>query len=141
MSDLVESSRETGSDLAKAMGFGAKVLVVTLGGLGALALVVVTVLGPWVGRGCSIPRRDLTRSSAKSLHAVVESWRANHPDACPTFDRLLAEKELAASSVGVDAWGSPWIIECRGDETIVTSVGPDRRRGTGDDVVVPEVSR
>jgi len=76
-------------------------------------------------------------SSLKALHAVVEAWRANHADECPTVQRLIDERELAASTSVADPWGSPYKIVCEEDATRAISFGADRREGTADDVAVP----
>ena len=76
-------------------------------------------------------------ASVKSLHAVVEAWRANHADECPTLQRLKDERELAASTSVNDAWGAPYKIVCDDEVTRVISFGPDRREGTADDIVFP----
>ena len=34
----------------------------------------------------------------------------------------------------VDPWGTTYAIECRGDDIVVTSAGPDRAFGTADDI-------
>ena len=81
--------------------------------------------------------RDDTKTSLRAFHAVAEAWRANHGNECPTPQRLKDDKELAASSSLVDAWGSPYLIGCNEDTTIAMSFGPDKIAGTTDDVVFP----
>jgi hypothetical protein len=43
-------------------------------------------------------------------------------------------------AVPVDPWGAPYTIACDddGEDVYVRSAGPDRRRGTADDVAVPK---
>ncbi len=81
---------------------------------------------------------DNTRNSEKALHAVAESWRANHGNDCPTPQRLKDEKELAASSEINDAWGTPYKINCDDDSTTVLSAGPDKKEGSQDDIRFPD---
>jgi general secretion pathway protein G len=83
-------------------------------------------------------QKDNTKNSLKALHAVVEAWRANHGNECPTIQRLKDEKELAASSDINDAWGDPYKIQCDDDNTTVYSFGPDKKEGTQDDIRFPE---
>jgi hypothetical protein len=82
--------------------------------------------------------RDETKSCIKALHAAAEAWRANHGNECPTVQRLKDEKELAASSEIADKWGTPYLIWCNDDATTVVSFGPDKKKGTEDDVVFPD---
>jgi hypothetical protein len=79
-----------------------------------------------------------TPLAVKSLHAVAEAWRANHGNECPTPQRLKEEKELAASSELIDAWGSPYVILCSDEATTVISFGPDKKARTEDDIVFPD---
>jgi hypothetical protein len=80
---------------------------------------------------------DGTKNSIKALQSVAEAWRANHANECPTAQRLKEEKELAASSDIVDAWGTPYLIWCTSDATTVVSFGPDKTKGTEDDIAFP----
>jgi hypothetical protein len=66
------------------------------------------------------------------------SYMATHPDAgCASPAELRAEKEIDSMANLNDSWGSPYLIECKGDEIVVTSPGPDKQRGTEDDIRVP----
>jgi hypothetical protein len=82
--------------------------------------------------------RDTTKNTMKALHAVAEAWRVNHGNECPTPQRLKEDKELAASTDVRDAWAEPYEIRCDGEATTVISSGPDRRKGTTDDITFPE---
>lgn len=81
--------------------------------------------------------KDNTRNALKALHAVVEAWRANHGNECPTPQRLKDEKELDEASDCNDAWGSPYKVIRDDDSTTVYSFGPDRKEGTRDDMRFP----
>ena len=82
---------------------------------------------------------DATRTSAKNLQQIAESWRTNHGNDCPTPQRLKDEKELSASSEINDAWGSPFKIDCPDESTTtVISSGPDKKENTQDDVRFPD---
>jgi len=85
-------------------------------------------------------QKDNTKNSLKALHAVVEAWRANHGNECPTIQRLKDEKELAASSDINDAWGSTYKIQCDDDSTTVISFGPDKKEGSQDDIRFPDTT-
>ena len=80
-------------------------------------------------------------NALRTLHVVAEAWRANHADECPTVQRLIDERELAASASPNDPWNRPYKIVCEEGDTIVISSGPDRREGTPDDIRFPEAER
>ncbi len=79
-----------------------------------------------------------TRTSAMELRGAAEIWRGAHAsDECPTPEQLKAEKAINSASKLTDAWDDPFKIACEDDETIVTSMGPDKKEGTQDDIRVP----
>jgi general secretion pathway protein G len=80
-----------------------------------------------------------TRTSALELRRAVESWRGmKGGDTCPTIDQLKADKQIDTASKATDAWDQPFKITCEDDETIVMSLGPDKKEGTSDDIRVPD---
>jgi hypothetical protein len=80
-----------------------------------------------------------TQMALKALHAVAESWRANHANACPTLEILRAQNEIASSTKLFDEWGTSYVIRCTDDATTtVVSFGPDMKEGTADDITFPE---
>ena len=82
-----------------------------------------------------------TRTSAMELRRAAETWRGAHAsDECPTADGLKAEKAIDSASKITDAWDDPFKIVCDGDETIVNSMGPDKKENTADDIRVPETA-
>jgi hypothetical protein len=62
-----------------------------------------------------------------------------HPDErCPpSVEALRSEKFLDSAFMARDQWGNPFVIECSGDDIVVSTAGPDRTPGTQDDIVVP----
>ncbi len=80
-----------------------------------------------------------TRTSAMELRRATEMWRGTHAsDQCPSMDDLKTAKSIDSASKLTDAWDDPFKIACEDDETIVTSLGPDKKEGTADDIRVPE---
>lgn len=53
---------------------------------------------------------------------------------CPTVNDLLDEGMLDEDKNNEDPWGGSYEIECRGDNVVVTSPGPDGDLDTDDDV-------
>ncbi len=108
-------------------------------------MVVVTILGLIAG-GVAIAvmghftraRLTTARTQALSLRQAAESWRLSHvPEDCPTADALVASGVVDEASKMTDPWDVPYEIACEGEQTRVRSFGPDKRKGTDDDIVVP----
>jgi general secretion pathway protein G len=77
-----------------------------------------------------------TKIDAAKIHQIAEMWRAGHASECPTAERLKAEKEIGATSKITDAWDTPFEIICAEDGITVVSLGPDKKKGTKDDIRV-----
>ena len=83
-------------------------------------------------------QKRTARLSASSLRRLVGTWRLTHPgEDCPDVARLRTDKLIDSESSSSDPWGSPYAIKCPEDDVVVMSSGPDKRAGTGDDIVVP----
>jgi hypothetical protein len=79
----------------------------------------------------------LTRTPADKLRMAAMMWRGMHAaEKCPTLQALRDDRLLDPASNGTDAWGTPFQIACTSDETIVTSLGPDKQPSS-DDIVTP----
>lgn len=77
-------------------------------------------------------------TNAKTLQPIADAWRANHNE-CPTIQRLKEDREIAGTSSINDPWGHPYLIRCEeGQDTLITSWGPDGKDGTQDDIREPE---
>jgi general secretion pathway protein G len=88
--------------------------------------------------------RSAAKIACSTIRQATMQRMAVHPGSgCPTVNELKAERELYSGFSGRDPWGSPYELRCFDEEIICTSAGPDRRRGTEDDIVVPtgEISR
>ena len=78
-----------------------------------------------------------TRTNAKTIRNMAAAWRGDHaPEVCPTVEMLVADKALDTGSPRNDAWGTPFKIVCKDDETVVMSYGPDKRESE-DDLIEP----
>ena len=107
----------------------AKSLVV-LGVVGVAATIVAL-------RGCA-KASDInqTRSAVFEIQSAAIRWQIEHGDsACPTTRQLIGGRTLISSTRLVDAWDQPFVITCFQLTIGVTSFGPDRKRGTQDDIV------
>ncbi|MGO8993609.1 MAG: prepilin-type N-terminal cleavage/methylation domain-containing protein [Polyangiaceae bacterium] len=80
----------------------------------------------------------MTRIAAKTLRSAASVWRMeNGSELCPTPERLREDQYIDTGSKLTDAWDTPYRIECRDRETVVKSLGPDRKESE-DDLVEPE---
>lgn len=78
------------------------------------------------------------RTGARVVRSAVQSWQAaRSPTECPGLAQLNSERYLDRGISGVDPWGTEYRISCTNEEVTVSSAGPDRRWGTGDDTRVP----
>jgi general secretion pathway protein G len=77
-------------------------------------------------------------TSARALRRAVQTWQMmNNETTCPTLSMLIQTKQLDSSSSTDDPWGQPFELWCSEDEVHVTSYGPDKKKDTADDIVVP----
>ncbi len=79
------------------------------------------------------------KENAIKLRQVVSLWRTDTPNECPSVNQLKKDKLLDKVG-GDDPWGKPYKIKCTDGEVYVESGGPDGKRGTSDDIVVPSES-
>ena len=102
--------------------------------LGLIASAVAIALFPEHRRA----QIRMTHVSAATMRTAASAWRMEiGGDACPTPETLRADQRIDSASKLTDAWGTPYRIVCRGNETIVISLGPDKKE-SDDDVVEPE---
>jgi general secretion pathway protein G len=118
-------------------------------GLTLIELMVVIVIMGLISAGIAVAvmarwdeaRKTTTATNARTLREVAVGWRLTHEvEACPTTAELVRDRMLDEASRTKDAWGTPFEITCDAERTIVTSFGPDRVKGNGDDIVVPSAS-
>lgn len=80
------------------------------------------------------------RTSALTLRQAVKTWQLMNNDiACPQSYNVLVESgEVDAAGKSEDPWGQPWRFRCTDIEIYVESNGPDKQRGTEDDIIEPK---
>jgi general secretion pathway protein G len=79
-------------------------------------------------------------TGARVIRNAVSQWQLaeNEYSECPNVSRLIQDKQLDAGQSTTDPWGEEYEIACVDDEIVVGSKGPDKKKGTGDDIVVPK---
>jgi general secretion pathway protein G len=78
-------------------------------------------------------------TGARVVRTAVQQWQAaNNETSCPTISQLVQEKQLDPGQSTKDSWNQDFTLNCTDDEVIVSSNGPDKKKGTKDDIVVPK---
>jgi hypothetical protein len=80
--------------------------------------------------------RTRLKDIAKSMEAQAAVGRALPTE--KTIGAFLKER-YATSDAAVDPWGTPYFVKPKHDRVIVASAGPDRKKGTADDILSPAV--
>ena len=80
-------------------------------------------------------------TGARVIRQAAQSWQAsNNETNCPTMSQLVQDKQLDPGASTNDPWGQPYALNCTDGDVAVTSSGPDKKKGTKDDVRVPKGS-
>jgi general secretion pathway protein G len=104
----------------------------------ALAIITLaTVAVGFAAYGYYVDSKTKTAfNEARTVRQAVKA-RQLEKDSCPTFAMLIEDGALDEDSPKQDPWGNAWRIRCDGVRVSVETDGPDRERGTADDVRVP----
>jgi general secretion pathway protein G len=110
-------------------------------------IVVITIIGVLtaaISVGVMSAKKSadlkLARTACNTIRDATIQWQAVHSGAdCPTIDDLKKEKILDTGFSVKDPWGSTFKLACDTDEITCSSLGPDRKDGTDDDIHVPQV--
>jgi general secretion pathway protein G len=78
-------------------------------------------------------------SNARTIRTAVQSWQAtSNESSCPSMSELVASKNIDSASNTKDPWGEEYQLSCPDGEVVVSSSGPDKKKGTSDDIQVPK---
>jgi hypothetical protein len=77
----------------------------------------------------------ITGVMAQALRVGAAVWQVSN-QGCPSARDLVAAHVVPEAVRERDAWETPFRVSCDGKSPMVTSAGPDRAFGTGDDIVV-----
>lgn len=110
-------------------------------------LVVVAIMGLIAGGvGLAVfshwqdARIRTAQTDARQIRAGVKAWCLGRgDDSCPSVRDLIEGGILDRDNTGVDVWGGEWQLDCRQGDVTVISAGPDRTKGTSDDIRIPPV--
>jgi general secretion pathway protein G len=80
-------------------------------------------------------------TGARIVRTAIQQWQsANNETSCPTISQLVQEKQLDPGQSTKDSWNQDFTLTCTDDEVIVSSNGPDKKKGTKDDITVPKTT-
>jgi general secretion pathway protein G len=78
---------------------------------------------------------------ARTIRAAIQNWQAaSNETGCPTISQLVQEKHLDPGTSTKDPWGQEFILNCTEDEIFVSSMGPDKKKATKDDIQIPKAT-
>ena len=109
-------------------------------------LIVVAILAMVAGGVAvfALPRfqdsqKKTAEAGARTIRMAVQQWQAaNNETSCPTMSQLVQEKQLDPGQTTKDSWNMDYTLTCTDDEVFVQSNGPDKKKGTKDDILVPK---
>jgi general secretion pathway protein G len=84
-------------------------------------------------------QKKVAESGARTIRMAVQGWQAaNNETSCPTISQLIQDKQLDSGQNTNDPWGQAYNLNCSDDEVTVVSNGPDKKKGSKDDIAVPK---
>jgi general secretion pathway protein G len=84
-------------------------------------------------------QKKTAETGARVIRSAIQDWqRVNNESTCPTISQLVQEKNIDSATNTDDPWGEAYILTCTDDDVIVMSKGPDKKKGTADDIRVPK---
>ncbi len=82
---------------------------------------------------------NTAEGAARVIRQAASQWQAtNNETSCPTMSQLVQDKLLDPGQNTADPWGQPFSITCGDEDVTVVSGGPDKKKGTKDDIVIPK---
>jgi len=107
---------------------------------GLIAVVAIGALAAGAGSGVMTARADadvrVAHDNAQQLAQIAEAYRLlGGRDTCPSAALLEQSHLLREGARAQDPWGTRYEVVCESRAIQVRSLGPDRRRGTSDDIV------
>ena len=109
-------------------------------------LIVVAILAMVAGGVAvfALPRfqdsqKKTAEAGARTIRMAVQQWQAaNNETSCPTISQLIQDKQLDTGQNTNDPWGQAYALNCTDDEVTVISNGPDKKKGSKDDIAIPK---
>jgi hypothetical protein len=84
-------------------------------------------------------QKKSAETGARTIRTAIQAWQAaNNETSCPSISQLVQDKHIDTGTNTNDPWGQAYTLTCTDDEVIVVSSGPDKKKGTPDDISVPK---
>ena len=84
---------------------------------------------------------NTAEGAARVIRQAAQQWQAtNNETGCPTMSQLVQDKLLDPGQNTADPWGQAFALTCSDEDVSVISGGPDKKKGTKDDIVIPKGS-
>lgn len=78
-------------------------------------------------------------TGARVLRGAIQQWQKDNMEtSCPTVEQLVKEKFIDTGTNTTDPWNQPYSLSCPDGEVVVVSAGPDKKKGTADDIRIPK---
>ena len=116
------------------------------GGFSLLEIMIVLALIGMIGAGVAVvvnrsfqnAKVKIAKERIKEISQGVTTYMIDSNSTCPKgLDDLVAQKYVSKASAK-DPWGKDFTVRCPGtndpDSADITSSGPDKADGTGDDI-------
>ena len=108
----------------------------------SVALLVIGVVGGFIRVNVFGERGQANRRSARLdiriLSQAVESFRQKHSRLPESLDQLVPGE---VARLRPDPWGKPYLFTHSGDTFQVSSSGPDKMPGGGDDISIEDAEK
>lgn len=112
-------------------------------------LIVVAILAMVAGgvAAFALPKfkeaqKSQAETGARVMRTAIQQWQAaNSESTCPSISQLVQEKHIDPGQSTNDPWAQPYTFVCSDDDVTVISAGPDKKKGTKDDISVPKNAR
>lgn len=109
-------------------------------------LIVVAILAMVAGgvAAFALPKfreaqKQQAETGARVVRTAIQQWQAaNNESSCPTISQLVQEKHLDPGQSTNDPWGQSYTLICADDDVSVISAGPDKKKGSKDDIAIPK---
>jgi type II secretory pathway pseudopilin PulG len=104
-----------------------------------IVLLVLGTLAAGAGSGVMTAKADAALRTARddvdNLAQIAEAYQLlGDANTCPSVAQLEASKLLGRRAHAQDPWGTRYEVTCEQRVINVRSPGPDRERGTADDI-------
>jgi general secretion pathway protein G len=84
-------------------------------------------------------RIQTAEGAARVIRQAAQQWQAsNNETSCPSMSQLVQDKLLDPGQNTADPWGQAFTLTCNDEDVTVISGGPDKKKGSKDDIVVPK---